>query len=104
MSIIGVGGALIQRRNGREEIIAVYSKKLSPAAIKWSVYELELYGLIYALTLWRTLLFKFINAPFDSSRGELFGVNSDDFFSAIATLDEGTSHTDNGCVSANYPV
>ena len=56
-STIGVGGALIQRREGKEEIIAVYSKKLSPAAIKWSVYELELYGLIYALTLWRTLLY-----------------------------------------------
>ena len=38
-STIGVGGALIQRRQGREEIIAVYSKKLSPAAIKWSVYD-----------------------------------------------------------------
>jgi hypothetical protein len=56
-SIIGVGGALIQRRDGKEEIIAVYSKKLSPAAIKWSVYELELYGLIYALTLWRNMLY-----------------------------------------------
>lgn len=59
-STVGVGAALIQIRPTdtglEEEIIAVTSKKLSASATRWSVYDLELYGMILALKSWKHLL------------------------------------------------
>ena len=45
-----VGGVLIQRtHDNQQQIIAFVSKKLSKAAINWSTFEKEAYGMFYAV-------------------------------------------------------
>lgn len=61
-SLTGIGGVLIQlQRNPdgsvEEQIIGVTSKKLSSVAQKWSIYEIELYALVYCIKQWANLLY-----------------------------------------------
>ena len=61
-SMLGIGGCLIQlttHNDGTvtEEIIAMLSKKLSEPAQRWSIYEIELYALIFCIKTWSTLLY-----------------------------------------------
>ena len=45
-----VGGVLIQRtHDNQQQIIAFVSKKLSKAAVNWSTFEKEAYGMFYAV-------------------------------------------------------
>ena len=61
-SMLGIGGCLVQittHNDGTvtEEIIAMLSKKLSEPAQRWSIYEIELYALIFCIKTWSTLLY-----------------------------------------------
>lgn len=61
-SKLGIGGCLVQlipQEDGsmEEEIIALLSHKLSEVATRWSIYEIELYALIYCIKSWSSLLY-----------------------------------------------
>ncbi len=61
-SLTGIGGVLIQLHPNddgsiSEQIIGVASKKLSTVAQNWSIYEIELYALVYCIKLWANLLY-----------------------------------------------
>jgi len=61
-SLTGIGGVLIQLHPNEdgsvsEQIIGVASKKLSTVAQNWSIYEIELYALVYCIKLWANLLY-----------------------------------------------
>ena len=50
-SDVGVGGYLFQKGDNEEIMpILFFSKGLSPVMSRWSVYEREAYGLIYAIS------------------------------------------------------
>ena len=61
-SQLGIGGCLVQvttHADGTvtEEIVAMLSKKLSEPAQRWSIYEIELFALIFCVKSWSTLLY-----------------------------------------------
>ena len=61
-SKLGVGGCLVQlipQEDGsiKEEVIALVSHKLSEVASRWSIYEIELYALIFCIKTWSALLY-----------------------------------------------
>ena len=49
-SMRGVGAVLVQIKNGRERPICFLSKKLSPAASRWSTIDQEAFAIFYAIT------------------------------------------------------
>ncbi len=67
-SLTGIGGVLIQLHRNldgsvEEQIIGVTSKKLSTVAQNWSIYEIELYALVYCIKQWASLLY---GKPFEA--------------------------------------
>ena len=55
-SRVSCGGALYQIQDGEKRLIAYFSKALPPAAVNYSVSELELCGLYLAITSFSNLL------------------------------------------------
>ena len=61
-SKLGIGGCLVQlihHDDGSvtEEIIALLSQKLGDVASRWSIYEIELYALIFCIKSWAPMLY-----------------------------------------------
>ena len=43
----GVGGYLYQEVDGKQQLVALVSKALSPTQLRWSVIQKEAYGIFY---------------------------------------------------------
>ena len=46
----GVGGYLYQEVDGKQQLVALVSKALSPTQLRWSVIQKEAYGIFYCCT------------------------------------------------------
>jgi RNase H-like domain found in reverse transcriptase len=46
----GVGGYLYQEIDGKQQLVALVSKALTPTQLRWSVIQKEAYGIFYCCT------------------------------------------------------
>ena len=55
-SLTGIGVVLVQVHEGQERVVAYASRVLKEAELGYSIYELEMLALVWAVNIWRPYL------------------------------------------------